>query len=139
MKKAGDVKLAEPVLKRWLLASDKENTPEKVEESYPKMVNDLILHLAKEQVFKDNDLKIGDADLEEMAKKITKAQFAQYGMATVPDDILETYSKKLLQEKESLQDVMSRVKDDIIVKWIKEQVKLDTKEVTREEFEKLFS
>jgi trigger factor len=138
IKKAGDVKLADPILKRWLLATNAENTPEKVEEDYPKIVNDLVLHLTKQQVAKNNDLKVEDADLEDMAKKITKAQFAQYGMMTVPDDLLDHYAKDMLKKEETLQNIMDRAREEKIVALIKEQVKLETKQVTQEEFSKLF-
>ena len=139
MKKTGDVILADNILKRWLLASNDENTLEKVEEDYPKIVNDLVLHLAKQQVIKNNDLKVEDDDLEDMAKKITKAQFAQYGMMTVPDDLLVQYAKDMLKKEDTRQNIFDRASEEKMVKWIKEQVKVETKEVTREEFEKLFA
>jgi len=137
-KKAGDVKLADEILKRWLLITKKAQNPEKIDEEYAKIANELILHLAKEQVMADNNLKVEEADLEEMAKKITRNQFAQYGMTTVTDEVLEAYSKNLLQEKDSLQSIMNSTRDEIVVKWIKDKVKLETKEVTQEEFNKLF-
>ena len=139
MKKAGDVKLADSIIKRWLLAANDNNTPDKVEEDYPNIVNDFILHLAKQQLLKGIDLKVEDADLEDMAKRITKAQFAQYGMLNVPDDLLEQYAKDMLKKEETLQNIIDRVNEEKVVKWIKEQVKVETKEVTREEFEKLFT
>jgi len=138
LKKAGDVKLADPILKRWLLATNNETTPEKVEDDYPKIVNDLVLHLAKKQVINDNNLMIEDAELEDVAKRITKAQFAQYGMLSVPDALLDQYAKDLLKKEESLQDIIDRASEEKMVKWIKEQVKVETKEVSLEAFKKLF-
>ena len=139
IKKAGDIKLADSILKRWLLATNKETTPEKVEEDYPKIVNDLILHLAKEQVMKEHDLKVEEADIEAIAKLITKEQFAQYGMLTVPDDLLHHYAKEMLKKEETLQNIINRASEDKLIKWIKEQVKVETKEVSMEEFQKLFT
>ena len=139
IKKAGEVKLADSILKRWLVAANKDTTAEKVEEDYPKIVNDLILHLAKKQIMNDNHLQVEDADLEDMARRMTKMQFAQYGMLTVPDDVLDSYAKKMLQEKETLQNIESRASEEKMVNWLKEQVKTETKEVLQEEFEKLFA
>jgi trigger factor len=139
IKKAGDVKLADSVLKRWLLATNQDTTPDKVEENYPQIAEDLIFHLAKEQIIKDNNLIVEDTELENMAKKITKAQFAQYGMLTIPDDILEKYAKNMLKENETSQNLIDRTKEDKLVNWIKGQVKVETKAVLREEFEKLFT
>ena len=138
LKKAGEVKLADSILKRWLLMVDHEKTVDQVEESYPKIANDLVLHLAKTQILKDNNIEVEETDVEDAAKKIAKAQFAQYGMMTVPDDILESYTKNMLKEKETLQNIIERAKENKMVNWIKNQVKTETKEVSREEFEKLF-
>jgi len=139
IKKTGDVQLADSILKRWLLLTEKDTTPEKVEENYEKVVNDLIWHLTKEQIISENDLKAEDTDITEYAKKITKAQFAQYGMTTVQDEMLENYVQELLKNKETLQNIISHVMEDKVIQWIKEKVKIETKEVTREEFDKLFA
>jgi len=139
LKKAGDVKLADTILKRWLVASNKDTTAEKVEEDYPKITNDLILHLAKQQIIKDNNLKVEDAALDDMAKSIIREQFAQYGMMNLPDDILDKYAKELLMKEETLHNIVDRANEKILINWIKEQVKTETKEVSREEFEKLYT
>jgi trigger factor len=139
LKKAGEVKLADTILKRWLVAANKDTTAEKVEEDYPKIVNDLILHLIKNQIIKENNLQVEDADLENMARKMTKSQFAQYGMMTVPEDVLDSYAQKLLKEKEALQSIADRAGEAKMVSWLKEQVKTETKEVSEEEFKKLIT
>ncbi|MCD7931782.1 MAG: trigger factor [Tannerellaceae bacterium] len=138
VKKAGDVQFADDFLKRWLLASDEKKTKEQVDEEYPKIIADLTYHLIKEDIVKKNNLKVEDADLEDFAKKVAKAQFAQYGMMSVPDDVLENYSKDTLKNKETLQNIIDRVVEEKLAGWLKEQVKLDVKEVTTEEFTKLF-
>jgi len=139
VKKAGDVQLADPILKRWLLAKQEESTPEKMEEEYQSIKNNLILHLAKEQVMKDNDLKIENEDIEAIAKKFTKEQFAQYGMLDVPDDLLNQYTQEMLKKEETLQNIVNRASEDKLVNWMKNQVKVETKEVSLEEFQKLFT
>ena len=136
IKKAGDVKFADDVLKRWLLVSNKKTTPEQVEEDYPKVMEDLIYHLTKSRIIKENELKVEDADVEELAKNAVRAQFAQYGMLSVPDNLLEKYTNEMLQKEESLQGLVDRALDDKLAKWVSEQVKVETKAVTLEEFEK---
>jgi len=138
IKKAGDVKFADAILKRWLLTSNKETTPEKVEEDYPKVVEDLIYQLTKDRIMKVHELKVEQADLEEVAKKTVKAQFAQYGMLTVSDDLLTKYSNDMLKNEESLRGILDRALDEKLAKWVNEQAKVEIKEVTLEEFNKLF-
>jgi len=50
--KAGDLQFADELLKRWLLASNENNTPEKIEEDYPQIIEDLKYHLIKENLVK---------------------------------------------------------------------------------------
>jgi trigger factor len=37
---------------------------------------------------KENDLKVEEADITAFGKRVAKAQFAQYGMISVPEDVL---------------------------------------------------
>jgi len=139
IKKAGDVKFADAVLKRWLLASNEKATPEQVEEEYPKAMEDLIYHIIKSRIINENELKVEDAELEELAKKAVSAQFAQYGMLSVPDHLLEKYANEMLQKEDTLRSLVDRAMDDKLAKWVSEQVKLDTKVITMDEFKKLLT
>jgi trigger factor len=112
-------------------------TPEQVEEDYPRVAEDLIYHLVKEKLIKEHQLKVEDSEVEEMAKNIVREQFANYGMTSVPDDLLEKYSKDMLKKEETLRNIVSRTVDVKFAGWVNEQVKVETKEITREEFEKL--
>ncbi len=138
LKKAGKVDFAEDFLKRWLQVSDEKKTKEQIDEEYPKIIEDLTYHLIKEDIVKKNEFKVEDADIEEFGKKLAKAQFAQYGMMSVPDDILDNYAKDMLKNRETLQNVIDRVIEEKMTEWLKEQVKLDVKEVSAADFNKLF-
>ena len=138
VKKAGKLTFADDFLKRWLLVANENNTKEKIDEDYPKIIEDLTYHLIKESLVKKNEIKVEDADIEEYAKRVAKSQFAQYGMLSVPDDVLANYAKDMLKNKETLQNVIDRAVEEKLATWLKEQVKLDTKEVSVDEFNKLF-
>ena len=135
--KAGELAFAEDLLKRWLLVANEKNTKEKIDEDYPKIIEDLKYHLIKENLVKSNGLKVEDADIEEFAKRVAKAQFAQYGMLSVPDDVLANYAKDILKNKQTLQNVIDRAVEEKLAAWLKEQVELDVKEITADEFNKL--
>ena len=94
--------------------------------------------LIKENLVKENGLKVEDADIEGFAKRVAKAQFAQYGMLSVPEDVLANYAKDILKNKQTLQNIIDRAVEEKLAGWLKEQVELDTKEVTADEFNKLF-
>lgn len=138
VQKAGELQFAEDILKRWLLAANEKNTKEKIDADYPTIIQDLTYHLIKEALVKKNGLKVEDADLEGFAKRVAKAQFAQYGMLSVPEDVLDNYAKDMLKNKQTLQNVIDRAVEEKLAGWLKEQVDLEVKEVTAEEFAKLF-
>ena len=138
VQKAGEMKFADDMLKRWLVAANENTTAEKVEEDFPKMIEDLKYQLIKENLVKSNNLKVEDADIEAFAKRVAQAQFAQYGMLSVPEDVLVNYAKDMLKNKQTLQNIIDRAVEEKLAAWLKEQVELDVKEVSTEEFSKLF-
>lgn len=136
--KLSDVAFPEAFLKRWLLATDKKKTAESVDADMPKMIEELKWHLMKEDIAKKNDLKVGEEDIMETAKSITKAQFAQYGMANVPDDLLTQYAREMLKKPEQLRNLEDQALSRKVADFLKTAVKLNVKEVSTEEFNKLF-
>lgn len=138
VKKHKDLQFPEAFLKRWLVDSNEEMTPEKVEEDYPKMIDDLIWHLTKDKIAKANEIKIELPDIEEYAKNVAKAQFAQYGMVGMGDDIIENYAKDMMKQEETVRNFIDRAAEEKVLVIIREKVKLDKKEISIEDFNKLF-
>lgn len=138
MQRAGEVELPDAFLKRWLKASDEKKTAEEVEETYPKIREDLIYHLIKETLVKNNGIRIEEADMQAFARRVAHSQFAQYGMMNVPDDVLDRYAQDMLKNKETAQNILDRAVEEKLAAWLQETVTLDEKEVSVDEFKKLF-
>ena len=51
-RKPGELKFADDLLKRWLLAANEKNTAEKLDEEYPRIIEDLKYQLIKENLVK---------------------------------------------------------------------------------------
>ena len=126
------------LLKRWLLASNSKNTPEQLEKDYPQVVKDLTYQLIKDALVRQNDLKVTPADVDSFAKRVAKAQFAQYGMLSIPEDVLDNYAKEMLKNAQTAENIANRAIEEQLAAWLKEQVTLDEKEVSADEFTKLF-
>ncbi|GHU87913.1 trigger factor [Bacteroidia bacterium] len=137
-KKAGKVEFPDTFLKRWLISSDTGRTPESLETDYPKIIEDLEFHLIKEKLVKEQGIKVEESDLTEYAKRAVRAQFAQYGIPNAPDDILDGYAKDMLKKEETVRNLIDRIIEDKLTGWLKEAVTLEPKEVTVDEFRKLF-
>ena len=87
---------------------------------------------------RQNELKVTPADVDSFAKRVAKAQFAQYGMLSIPEDVLNNYAKEMLKNAQTAENIANRAVEEQLAAWLKEQVTLDEKEVSADEFAKLF-
>ena len=110
----------------------------KVDENYDKSIQELTWHLIKEQLVEKAGVKVDDKDVREMAKEVTRMQFAQYGMLNIPDEYLENSVKEMLKKRETVDNLIDRCVEVKLGAALKEQVTLEEKTVTTEEFNKLF-
>jgi trigger factor len=136
--KYSDLSFPDAFLKRWVLATNENVTAEKLEEDYSKMIADLKWQLIKDKLAKANDVKVEAADVEDFAKKMAKAQFAQYRMIGLDDEIIANYAKDIMKKEETLKNIVDRVAENKVFEAIKGLVKLENKEVSIEEFNKMF-
>ena len=135
--KIGKLEFPDEKLKRIMLANVNGDQA-KVDENYDKSVEELTWHLIKEQLVADNEVKVDDNDVKEMAKEVTKMQFAQYGMMNIPDEYLESSVKEMLKKRETVDNLIDRCIEVKLGTALKEKVTLVEKTVTAEEFNKLF-
>ena len=136
-KKVGKLEFPEALLKRVMLNNNKDKGEDFVEKNFEGSLKELAWHLIKEQLVTANEIKIEDADLKTIAKEAVRQQFAQYGMSNVPDDVLEQYADEQLKKREQVEGFVDRAIDVKLSEKLKTVVKLDEKNVTLEEFNKL--
>ena len=138
LKKFENLAFPDAFLKRWLLGENKNMTAETLEADYPKMIEELKWQLISNKIAKKNDVKVENEDIEEYARNIARSQFAQYGMIGLEDSILDNYAKDMLKKEETLKNIYSRVFDNKVIEVVKNNVKLDIKKTSIEEFNKMF-
>ena len=138
-KKVGDLTFPDALLKRIMLANNQDKGEEFVEKNYEQSVKELTWHLIKEQLAQANDIKVDDNDVRESARQMARAQFAQYGMTNVPEDYLNGYADEMLKKRENIDSFVEAALDRKLAAAIKKVVKLNTKTVTLDEFNKLVS
>ena len=132
--RASGIQFPDDFLKRWLLVSNEKNTPESLEEEFPNIIKNLKFHIIKERLIEENGISIEEGELQDYARRMTRAQFAQYGMYEVPEDLLENYSQEMLKKKETYRSLGDKVFEDKLMIILKEQVSLDSQEITIEDF-----
>jgi len=136
-KKVGELTFPEALLKRVMLNNNKDKGEDFVEKNFKASIDELKWHLIKEQLVAANNIKVEDADLKAVAKAAMRQQFAQYGMTNIPEDVLENYANEQLKKRENVDQFVDRAIDAKLTEALKGVVKLDTKEVTFEEFNKM--
>ena len=135
--KVGELQFPEAILKRVMLNNNKDKGADFVEKNFEGSINELKWHLIKEQLVTAANIKVEDADLKQVAKGAVRQQFAQYGMNNVPDDVLEQYADEQLKKKENIEGMVERAIDVKLMQALKPMVKLNTKKVSFEEFNKM--
>ena len=137
LEKAADVVFPVDFLKRWMIETQKR-TADNIDEEMPKMIEDLKWHLMKEKIVKDNNLTVSEEELIETAKKITRAQFAQYGMMNVPEDLLNGYAADMLKKEDSKRNIIDQSMSAVVAGFLKGAVKINDKKISVEDFNKLY-
>ena len=137
-KKVGDLEMPDEFLKRYLVSINKDADQAKIEEEYPRTREEIVWQLIKEKVARTYDVKIEQDDLMRLARIYASQQFAQYGMGNLPDDMLDRYAGELLENKDYSREISRRAFEDKVFATIRDNVSLNEKTVTVEEFNKLF-
>ena len=137
MNKVGKLEFPDALLKKIMLLNNEDKGESFVEENYEKSLEELTWHLIKEQLTEAFGIKVEQADILAMAKENTRMQFAQYGMMSIPEEMLENYAKEMLKKKETVEGLVNRAIESKLAAALKGKVALNNKEVSLEEFNDL--
>ena len=137
LSKLANVEFPDAFLKKWLVVANENNTEEKIEDEYSQIVEDLKFHLAKEKIVKENDIKVENDEMQQFAIDAARAQFAQYGMNNLTNDMLANYAQSMLQDEDTSRNMYDKLIENKVGEWLKEKINLDKKEVTSEELKKI--
>ena len=135
------MKLDLPVefLNRWLIKTNEGKfTKEEIEKDFDHFREDLEWQLIRDELIQKHNIEVKEEDVLQYAKEVTMMQFMQYGLSNIPDDQLEHYAKELLGKEEERKKLTEKLYEDKVVDYIKGVVKVDEKEVSADEFNKLY-
>ena len=135
--KVGKLEYPEEKLRKIML-NNVDGDQKKVDDNFEKSLEELTWHLIKEQLVGEYGIKIDDSDVKNMAKEVTRQQFAQYGMLNIPEEYLEGSVAEMLKNRQTVDNLIDRAIELKLGAEIKEKVTLVEKGVTVEEFNKLF-
>lgn len=135
--KVGKLEFPEDKLKKILLANVGDQ--EKVDAQFEKSIEELTWHLIKEKLVEQNEIKVDDEDVKNMAKEVTRMQFAQYGMLNIPEEYLESSVTEMLKKRETVDNLIDRCIEVKLGAALKEKVGLKESTVSTEDFNKMFA
>jgi len=133
-----DFQLPEEFLKKWLLRVNEKTTEEQIEKEFDSFRKDLKWQLIRNKVARDNEVKITEEELQKEAENITRYQFQQYGLFYATDEQIANYAKETLKREEDAKRIADKILEEKVLVFMKDMVKLESKDVTVEEFNKLF-
>lgn len=132
------IEFPENFLKRWLLIRNEQLNEEDIEKEFPNFLEDLKWQVIKENIVKEEGIKVEEDDVMAFAREMALSQFRQYGMVNVPEEHLDGFAKQMISKEEDRERIYHRVQENKIFDAIKSKVTVETKKVSKDEFEKLF-
>jgi trigger factor len=138
-KAVGDIELPDAVLKEFLMQQDENLNEENIETEYQRIRPDLVWQLTREAIAKQLELKVEEQDILAVARMLAQSQFAQYGMTNLPDDVLDKYGRDILNDPKSREHVVNQAVDMKLYYAIRENVTIDNKTVSVQQFNELFA
>ncbi|MBQ9499082.1 MAG: trigger factor [Bacteroidaceae bacterium] len=138
MNKVGNLEFSEALLKRIMKTNNPDKDDKFIEDNFKQSIEELKWQLIRDRLIAANNIKVENAEITQAAKDATRAQFAQYGMLNIPEELLNNYAQEMLKKRESVESLFNRVVEDKLVAALKPQVTLENKSISAEDFNKLF-
>ena len=135
--KVGQLTYPDALLKRVLKENNKDKADEFINKNYEASLKDLTWSLIKNKLAEKAEVKVNDDDVKNVAREIARAQFAQYGMQNVGEEYVNNYAEELLKQRDTVNQFAERAVDEKLVAAIKPVVKLNHKEISLEDFNKM--
>lgn len=129
-----NISLPDDFLKRWLMAvNEKPITKEQLETEYPAYARSMQWKLIENKIIKNNEINVTLDEARDEAKSFILSQFARYGQ--VPDAAeVNKIADQILAKQEEAQKIFEGLYSKKVLDLLKNTCKLETKEVSYNEF-----
>ncbi|MDH5365344.1 MAG: trigger factor [Cyclobacteriaceae bacterium] len=127
-------------LKKWLLVTNEGKlTAEDVDKEFDATVKSLKWDLIKNKIAEDNELKVDNQEVVDKAKSMIMEQFGGAAMAEQMADKMDEFADNYLKGNngDNYMQVFQQVHSEKITNYIKENITLNDKKVSVDEFQKI--
>ena len=139
--KAGELQLPEEFLKRFLKLrreQDNKENPEVTDEEAQNMFKQLRWQLVKDHLAQELGIQVEKEDIDAAAMVFAQQQLSQYGIYNAPEDIIKQQAERFMQDDRTREMVQEHAIDNKFYAAVKEAVKVNEKEISVEDFRKLY-
>lgn len=129
-----NIQLPDDFLKRWLMAvNEKPLTKEQLEAEYPSYANSMKWKLIENKIIKANEIVVSPDEARAEAAGYIRSQYARYGQT--PDEAeVAKIADSILAKQEEAQKIYEGIYSKKVLDVLKTNCKLETKEVSYNEF-----
>ena len=133
-----DAKFPEEFLKRWLKATNPNLDAAEIEEGFEDFLNNLKWTIIENRIVTANNLEVKYDEVVDLAKERIYAQIKMYNINEEPtDEQLQQFAMQLLGDREQANRLFEEVKALKVFDQLKETVKIKSKKIDYDKFEKL--
>ena len=134
----GNIQLPEEVLKHFLISQNQQLNQDNIDEEFSKIRSQLVWDLTKDEIIKKFNIEVSDDDIMNEARAAVYRQLSQYGPASLTEGILDHYAKEVMKDPKNHDSFERNALNKKVFETIKENVTLDNKELSIEDFRKLY-
>jgi trigger factor len=137
-----DIELPNDFLKKWLLVSNEGKiTQEQIDAEFDLYLDELKWTLIRNKIAEQNEIKVETEEVVEKTKDMLRQQFNQMGLGSQIDAMLDSYTDRYLQDEkgQNFMKMYEQVYFTKVLDYMKENVSLEDKKVSAEEFKKIVS
>lgn len=133
-----EAKFPEEFLKRWLKATNPDISAEELEEGFEGFIQNLKWTLIENRIITANELEVKYDEVMDLAKNRIYAQIKMYNASEEPtEEQLQQFAMQLLQDREQANRLFEETKALKVFDYLKNNIKLKSKKIDFDKFEKL--
>lgn len=127
--------LPDEFLKKWLVASSEQNTPELVDRDYDRFSDNLRWSLISTKLTDQFEIKLEEADIRNhLAKKISSYMGGYFGGN---EEMMNNMVDRLLQDREQLTKASEELVDERVFQSLKSNFAITDRSITLEDFKEV--
>lgn len=129
------MEMPEEFLKHWLyVINEGKFTMEDIEKDFDQFVKMFSWNYLQKHIIESENLNVTAEEAEAEARQFAAAQYAQYGMASAPAEMIENFAKHLLGDKEQSRKIYEKLYEVKVVEAVKAKIKVTEKSVSADDF-----